>query len=782
MIGSNINKLFLCVLVLFVRVGVSYAQAPVITPKTGPIIIKLDDQGNYTLTQGDVCSVTPDILNPNPTVTLTPSNFTCFNTGKQTVTITASDANTPINFNQPTGIVLDKAGNIYIADAGNHKIRKIAINGDVTDFAGSGAVGTKDGQGTAATFDTPEGIAIDNSGNLYVTDAKALLVRKITPGGLVSTLAGTAYSSANDRGSGIGVSFDQPYGIAVDSQDNVFVADAGGNRIRKITPDGQVTTYAGNFNPGYKDGPAATALFFSPAGITIDKNDNIYVADTYNNMIRKITPQGNVTTVAGNIRPGIFDAVGTNANFNTPFNLIVDNNGNIYVADTQNDDIRKIDANNSVTTIMGDNKAGDQDGYVYDPLVTNKAVAEFSTPIGLAITAQGNILIGDVNNNKIRQMTNMIGGRYTSTFAGNGTAGATNGNIYYQSLHTSTATVDVDVQSYLEITNNYSNVTLTPCQTTMPDFTQLNPAQYKYNCNGNVVIRQDPLPGTPLTPFTTTTVTITAENAEPDYAYKTFKVSTNDIDEPPTVTITPSNPGTICAGDPLTFTATTKNAVNPTYQWTVNGESAGTNSSTFTSSTFTDGDVVACNIISSQCMAPAASTSYTVYVEPLPTVTFNGGIVLKYNNSIQLNPLITGNVVSYQWSPTDGLSSSTIPNPILTGVKTATYHLTVTSPTGCTGEGSINVQVFEDVVVPSAFTPNGDGINDLWDIPALLVYPDCLVSVYNRYGSLVFHSVGYPKSWDGTYSGSSLPSGTYYYIIDLKNGKPKLAGPVSIIK
>lgn len=775
MVGSNINKILVCVFVLIAWVGIACAQKPIITIKQPqPIVIQLGPTGNLPATIDLLGSVQPDNINPNPAIVITPSSFGCFNIGLQTVQIKVSDNSTPVTFNQPTGICVDAAGNIYIADAGSHVIRKIDPASNVTTFAGSGVVGNMDGMGTAASFDTPEGIAIDAAGNLYVTDSKSGLIRVISPAGAVTTLAGTAYYTANDVGSGLGVSFDKPYGIAVDSHGNLFVADAGGNKIRKVTPAGLVYTVAGSVQ-GYADGPGTTALFYAPAGITIDASDNLYVADTYNNRIRKITPQAFVTTIAGNSQPGLFDGVGTNANFNQPYNLTIDKNGNIYVADTQNQDIRKIDVNSSVTTIAGNDTSGNRDGYIYTK-GTTLPVAEFNTPIGLAVTSTGDLLVGDVDNNEIR----LIKSNYISTFAGNGNAGAQNGNLNFDALHSSTATVTVNVKSYLKITTVYPPVTLASCVTTMPDFIKATPPAYNYNCNNNIAPHQEPAPGTPLTSNTTYTVKIIAENAEPDYDTVSFNVTTKDIIPQPTVTIVPSA-NNVCAGSPLTFTATTQNADAPTYQWTVNGVSTGTNSATFTG-TFNSGDAVVCNIISGQCSAPASSAPYIVDPEPLPTVTFDKNIIVKLNSTIQLNPATTGDIISYQWSPTDGLSNSTIANPILTAQKTANYQLTVTSATGCTGTGTINVQVIDDVDVPNAFTPNGDGINDFWDIPGLILYPNCVVSVYNRYGTRVYHSIGYPKSWNGSYNGHTLPTGTYYYIIDLKINKPTIAGPVTILK
>src|ERR1700749_1925895 len=170
MFGSNINKVLVCVFILATWVGIACAQKPVITIKKQPIDIELPASGTLPTTIGLFGSVPPHNINPKPAIVITPATFDCFSTGLQTVNIKVSDNTPPVTFNQPTGICIDAAGNIYIADAGNHVIRKIDPLSNVTTFAGSGSVGVTDGTGTKASFDTPDGIAVDAAGNVYVTD------------------------------------------------------------------------------------------------------------------------------------------------------------------------------------------------------------------------------------------------------------------------------------------------------------------------------------------------------------------------------------------------------------------------------------------------------------------------------------------------------------------------------------------------------------------------------------------------------------------------------------
>jgi sugar lactone lactonase YvrE len=321
---------------------------------------------------------------------------------------------------------LDNSGNVYVADTANDTIRKITPGGSVTTLAGSpGQAGAVNGTGSAALFNGPQGVAVDSLGNVYVADTNNCVIRKITPDGVVTTLAGLMDPATNNRGSADGTgpsaSFDNPTGLATDSTGNIYVADTWNSLIRMVSPSGVVTTLAGGgIAPAgsYLDGTGRAAEFYKPTGLAVDSAGNIYVADSDNNLIRKITPTlvGGVTTwvvttLAGDYDAGVFgfpnDGTGTSARFLYPSSVAVDQAGNVYVADSGDDSIRKVTPAGVVTTLAGGDKGmvtghfptwdptpGDADG-------TGSAVL-FDDPVGVAIGALGNIYVADDGNNAIR--------------------------------------------------------------------------------------------------------------------------------------------------------------------------------------------------------------------------------------------------------------------------------------------------------------------------------------------------------------------------------------------
>jgi sugar lactone lactonase YvrE len=262
------------------------------------------------------------------------------------------------SFNEPTGITVDASGNIFVADAGNNLIRKISTSTAVTTIAGSDTTGYVDGAGAAAAFFNPLGVAVDASDNVYVADAGNDLIRLVTSGGTVSTFAGAVNTSSNTSAS----PFNNPSGIALGSSGNLFVANYLDNNILEVNSSGTVSQYAGTDSVGSNNGPALAATFYYPNSVAVDANNNVYVSDGVNNIIREITANGIVSTFAGSGVAGAIDGTGVNASFNGPAGLAVDASGNVYVADSNNNEIRKITPAGVVTTIAGTGLQGAKNG------------------------------------------------------------------------------------------------------------------------------------------------------------------------------------------------------------------------------------------------------------------------------------------------------------------------------------------------------------------------------------------------------------------------------------
>jgi uncharacterized delta-60 repeat protein len=304
-------------------------------------------------------------------------------------------------FVYPYGLATDSAGNVYVADGYNHTIRKITPAGVVTTLAGlAGGAGSADGTGSAARFNNPFGVATDSAGNVYVADSYNNTIRKITPVGVVTTLAGLAGSVGSADGTGSAARFNFPTGVATDSAGNVYVADTSNYTLRKITPAGVVTTLAGLAGSlGSADGTGSAARFNNPYGVATDLAGNVYVADTFNSTIRKITPAGVVTTLAGPVGSfsfGSADGTSSAARFYRPYGVATGSAGNVYVADTDNHTIRKITPAGVVTTLAGlALSSGSADG--------TGSAARFYLPSGVATDSAGNVYVADTSNHTIRK-------------------------------------------------------------------------------------------------------------------------------------------------------------------------------------------------------------------------------------------------------------------------------------------------------------------------------------------------------------------------------------------
>jgi sugar lactone lactonase YvrE len=302
-------------------------------------------------------------------------------------------------FDAPSGLVIDGAHNLYVTDKFNHTIRKVTTAGVVTTLAGSaGAVGSTDGVGAVARFAVPTGIALDGAGDLFIADHDNELVRKLSPASReVTTLAGAAPLPGGADGIQGAARFRAPAGVVVNGDGDLLVADQGNGTIRKLTLAGVVTTQAGVAGMfGSVDGAAGKARFNGPFGLALDAIGTLYVSDRGNHTIRTVAPDGQVTTVAGGAgMAGSKDDSATDARFNMPNGLAFDHAGDLFIADAGNDTIRELSAAGQVTTVAGTpGTAGSADG----------AAALFNNPSGLAIDGAGDLFVADHNNATVREV------------------------------------------------------------------------------------------------------------------------------------------------------------------------------------------------------------------------------------------------------------------------------------------------------------------------------------------------------------------------------------------
>jgi len=302
-------------------------------------------------------------------------------------------------FNNPLGTAVDLSGNVYVADAGNHLVRKINPSGTVTTLAGIGYAGYADGTGTAAQFQHPSALAVDASGNVFVSDQQNHRIRKITPSGVVTTFAGSG-SAGSANGTGTAASFSSPIGLAFDASGNLYVADYGNHKIRVISPSGVVGNYAGSGAAGSTNGALLSASFRNPMGLSFDASGNLYVADRVNHLVRKISG-GTVSTLAGSGSIGSSNGAGTGASFNYPNGVAVDVSGNVYVADQQNNMVRKITSSGVVSSYAGMTSAGTVNG--------TGSVIRFNSVYGLSIDGQGNLFVAENASHNIRKVGEMVG-------------------------------------------------------------------------------------------------------------------------------------------------------------------------------------------------------------------------------------------------------------------------------------------------------------------------------------------------------------------------------------
>jgi uncharacterized protein (TIGR03437 family) len=312
--------------------------------------------------------------------------------------------------NDPLGVAVDSAGNLYVADTNNNEVRKVDTKGTITAIAGTGAAGSGSNQ-----VNGPRGLAVDASGNVYIADTQNARVLKVTPGGSVTTAAGNGSPGfGGDGGSATSAQLYTPTGVAVDANGNLYIADYQNHRVRKVTAGGTISTVAGNGNQGYTGdgGQAANAALNYPIGVAVDSGGNLYIADWGNYVIRKVLPNGIITTFAGNHLPGTTGDGGLalQAQIGSPAGIAVDPTWNVYFTDGSAR-VRKVFTSGFISTIGGNGTVGySGDG---GPAIS----ARLNSPAGLAVDAAGDVFVADSANNAVRELVPLPGGLAIGTVA-----------------------------------------------------------------------------------------------------------------------------------------------------------------------------------------------------------------------------------------------------------------------------------------------------------------------------------------------------------------------------
>ncbi len=599
----------------------------------GPVAVAIDPRGNlYIADEGRqwVRKVTPTGL----IYTFAGNNSSGFSGD--------GGAATAARLNSPGSLTCDKYSNLYITDQGNKRVRKVDTNGIITTFAGNGSVGHAGdgGPATAAVLNGIGGLATDSLGNVYIVDGGNNIIRRVNTAGIISRIAGyvTTGGFAGDGGADTAARFNGPVDIATDNSGGYYVADWGNNRIRRVTAAHVTSTLAGNGRSGSQgysgDGStAANATLNNPNAVAVDANENIYVADMGNYAVRQITTSGIITTIAGTGYSGYSGDGGpaTAAAMGTPYSVATDRRGNIFISDIYMHCIRKISTTGTITTYAGAAGGGfGGDGY-------SATAALLYSPRCLATDNIGNLYIGDVNNYRIRKVdTNGI----INTIAGNGTSGYYgDGGPATSAWISSIGGMAVDDTGNVFITdgNRIRKISTTGIISTIAgvgtvgysgDGGAATLAQLSYP-NGLAVDRWGNLfvhdlgngyfrkisPSGIITKFAGNHLTGNPSDGSPALSTSVVASPGLAVDSSGNLIVASgtyntiyeitncnlnvtANHDTICLGSPVTFSATytSRATITPSYQWVKNGLNVGTDSSAYTTASLSRGDVVYCRL------------------------------------------------------------------------------------------------------------------------------------------------------------------------------------------
>lgn len=661
---------------------------------------------------------------------------------------------------EPYDIDIDCMGNLYVADGSNSRIVKWApgaTSGIVV--AGGNGPGSSPSQ-----LDGPDGLHVDDSGNIYISDYGNYRVQKWAPG----ATAGVTIAGGNGNGSAANQVI--PIGIYVDRTGNVYVADGFNCRVQKWAPGATAgVTVASETR--------SSSNFVN--AVWLDGIGNLYFSQESSSQVQKWAPGASSGTVLSN--------TGTGIGPNWPTGVWADSVGNVYISNLENPDILKWPAGGNNWTIV---EAGLPGWVPGAPNVHREYLC-------LRIDTRGNLYAAELDSARVDEWDRMldIDSTFTPTSPGVYTAIVTDLNGTTVQTPPFTVIQPPPAPPSIQIT---ASATATPVCTPIdftaaPSYPGNNPS-YQWQVTGIDVGSNSLTYSNNLFADSDQVVCImTSTNVCTDSIIQdTSNTIMLSIDPQGHASIRISADSVICNGGPAVFSSVVTNgSANPVYEWYLNGVATGDVTANYTDTSPVDGQIVYCLITSDASCGLAKSNSIPITVYSRPSVSAGQTLQISRGQSVQLDPSAAGDIVSYNWTPPTGLSDSAIADPVAAPAETTVYTLTVTSEGGCKSSGEITVDVYTPLTVPNAFTPNGDGHNDVFYV---LAGPEGIriseLNVYDRWGLCVFENKGGApgdphEGWDGTYKGKPAPAGTYVYIAVIPglNGQQQVyKGTVMLIR
>ncbi len=664
-------------------------------------------------------------------------------------------------FNEPWGICASEDGIVYVADTKNNKIRRIDLEGNVKTIAGTGNFGTSNAQGLAATFGNPTGIEIDAVGNLYVADHLTHIIRKIDNRGIVTTLAGIPYIPGDDDGFGREAQFWRPYGLTLDTDGNILVADEWNHKIRRVTPAGQVTTVAGNGEVGIVNGAAAIAAFNYPWDMTVDAENNIYVADGYNYVIRKIATNGEVTSYAGTpLTSGGVDGVGDQATFSGATSIAWDRlTSSLYVGDAYNHLVRMIttESKPSLALINTTGKTEICQGEAFTVRAATNAFTNYAFYLDGILWQNGDSPL------------------FEAPFLEAGTHQIQAESFWGEELiQSNTIAVEVTASerptiSVVGETSFYEGDSVILVATGVGDFLWTNGATTQ-----TITVKTGGDYSVQVTPF--------------DAGCPGISEGINIIvlSDPVAAEITIDGNEVLCPNATTTLVSNYETG----NQWLKDGWTIGT---------ATNSELVVSEEGFYQVQIQDPITGVLVFSEAVEIKIMESDsqfdFIADYTNvqpEAPINFEIKGVLpVNFSWNfgDNDLIGAINDPTPSYQYIEKGSYDVSLLVETefGCrdtiTKENYINVALATDLFIPTGFTPNGDGVNDLFIVRGQTLNSYDL-QIFNQWGGLLFSSKSQETGWDGYSKGQPVGIGTYTYLIAYSEGGSTkyLSGHITLIK